>query len=221
MHPARLFRTPCYSLCQELFIKTYQLLSSAHSDAIWGISWTQNDTAISISADGSVKQWSAASGQPHPPNATFPTPHTLAQVSLSVSLDGKKALYNSIEGHTSLWNLENGEIVASFESYVRTVPYSEACTFQIILVYTTTRFFHSTFVFLAWSVSLNPRGETYASTGTSKNVFIHSAQTSNFGERLSTLSSGRNKFGMFCAHVCFKLILQFLFLMWPQQSPDG
>jgi WD repeat-containing protein 61 len=68
---------------------------------------------------------------------------------------------------------------------------------------------------------LNPRGETYASTGTSGNVFIHSAQTSNFGERLSTLSSGRNKFGMFCAHVCFKLILQFLFLMWPQQSPDG
>ena len=56
---------------------------------------------------------------------------------------------------------------------------------------------------LAWSVSLNPHGETYASTGTSGNIFIHSAQTSNFGERLSTLSSGQNKFGMFCAHVCF------------------
>ncbi|KAF8805991.1 WD repeat-containing protein 61 [Phlegmacium glaucopus] len=153
--------------------------SEPHSDAIWGVSWTENDTAISISADGSVKQWSAASGQPHPPNATFPAPHTLAQVSLSVSLDGKKALYNSIEGHTTLWNLENGEVVATFESYVRTGPDSEA----------------------SWSVSLNPQGETYASTGTSGNVFIHSAQTSNFGERLSTLStSGRNKFGMFCAH---------------------
>jgi hypothetical protein len=56
---------------------------------------------------------------------------------------------------------------------------------------------------LAWSVSLNPQGETYASTGTSGNISIHSAQPSNFGERLSTLSSGQNKFGMFCAHVCF------------------
>jgi hypothetical protein len=54
---------------------------------------------------------------------------------------------------------------------------------------------------LAWSVSLNPQRETYASTGISGNVFIHSAQIDNFGERLSTLSSGRNKFGMFCAHV--------------------
>ena len=56
---------------------------------------------------------------------------------------------------------------------------------------------------LAWSVSLNPQGETYASTGTSGNISIHSAQPSNFGERLSTLSSGQSKFGMFCAHVCF------------------
>jgi WD repeat-containing protein 61 len=104
-------------------------LFSAHSDAIWGVSWTEKDTAISISADGSIKQWLAASGQPHPPNAAFPTPHTLAQVSLSVSLDGKKALYNSIEGHTSLWNLENGE-VATFESYAMKMgPDSEACRF--------------------------------------------------------------------------------------------
>ena len=65
-----------------------------------------------------------------------------------------------------------------------------------------TGFFFS-FFFLAWSVSLNPQGETYASTGTSGNVSIHSAQTSNFGERLSTLSSGQSKFGMFCVHVCF------------------
>lgn len=53
----------------------------------------------------------------------------------------------------------------------------------------------------AWSVSLNPRGDTYASTGGSGNVSIHSAQTDNFGERLSTVTSGRNKFGMFCSYV--------------------
>ncbi|KAF8165934.1 WD repeat-containing protein 61 [Crassisporium funariophilum] len=149
-----------------------------HSDAVWGVSWTANDTAISISADGSVKQWSAAAGQPHPPNASFPAPHTLAQVSLSVSPDGKRALYNSIEGLTGLWNLENGEVIGTYESYVRKGEDSEP----------------------SWSVSLNPRGETYASTGASGNVSIHSAQTENFGDRLSMLPSGRNKFGMFCSH---------------------
>ena len=133
---ARLFRTYCrvIHLPRNILKGSSSFLSlslfSAHSDAIWGVSWTENDTAISISADGSIKQWSAASGQPHPPNATFPTPHTLAQVSLSVSLDGKRALYNSIEGHTSLWNLENGEVVATFESYaIKMGPDSEACGF--------------------------------------------------------------------------------------------
>ncbi|KDR84418.1 hypothetical protein GALMADRAFT_237275 [Galerina marginata CBS 339.88] len=152
--------------------------SEPHSDAVWGVAWTANDTAISASADGSVKQWSAAVGQPHPPNATFPTPHTLAQVSLSVSPDGKKALYNSIEGLTCLWNLENGDVTGTFESFVRTNAESEP----------------------SWSVSLNPKGDTYASTGSSGNVLIHSAQADNFGERVATLSSGRNKFGMFCTH---------------------
>ena len=91
----------------------------AHTDAVWGVAWTAKDTVISVSADGSVKQWSAAVGQPHPPNAAFPTPHTLAQVSLSVSPDGTRALYNSLEGLTSLWNLDNGEIIGTFESFVR------------------------------------------------------------------------------------------------------
>ena len=35
---------------------------------------------------------------------------------------------------------------------------------------------------------------------------IHSAQTDNFGERLSTVTSGRNKFGMFCSYVCCYLL---------------
>ena len=129
---ARLFRTYCRVIyLPGNVLKGSSILSPAHSDAIWGVSWTENDTVISISADGSIKQWSAASGQHHPPNATFPTPHTLAQVSLSVSLDSKKALYNSIEGHTSLWNLENGEVVATFESYAdQTGTDSEACKFK-------------------------------------------------------------------------------------------
>ncbi|PPR06106.1 hypothetical protein CVT26_005333 [Gymnopilus dilepis] len=152
--------------------------SEPHSDAVWGVAWTANDTAISVSADGSVKQWSAATGQPHPPNATFPKPHTLAQVSLSVTPDGRRALYNSIEGLTCLWNLENGEVAATFESYARTRDDSEP----------------------SWSVSLHPSGESYASTGGSGNVFIHSAKPENFGERISTLSSGRNKFGMYTTY---------------------
>ncbi|RDB20210.1 WD repeat-containing protein 61 [Hypsizygus marmoreus] len=152
--------------------------SEPHSDAIWGVAWTAVDTAISISADGSVKQWLASTGQHHPPNAPFPAPHTLGLVSLSVSPDGKRAIYNSIEGLTSLWDLTTGEVVGKFESYARTSDDSEP----------------------SWSVSLNPNGETYASCGGSGNVSIHSAQTSNFGERLSTLPSGRHKFGMHCSH---------------------
>ncbi|PPQ92751.1 hypothetical protein CVT25_003860, partial [Psilocybe cyanescens] len=149
-----------------------------HSDAVWGVAWTANDTVISASADGSVKQWSAAIGQPHPPNASFPSPHTLAQVSLSVAKDGNRALYNSIEGLTSLWNLENGEVIGTFESFTRVNEESEP----------------------SWSVSLHTGGDTYASTGGSGNVLIHSARPDNFGERISTLPSGRNKFGMFCSY---------------------
>ncbi|TFK33187.1 WD repeat-containing protein 61 [Crucibulum laeve] len=154
--------------------------SEPHRDAIWGISWTASDNAISISADGSIKQWASASGQPYPANATFPEPHTLAQVSLSVSPDGKKALYNSIEGLTSLWDLGTGDVVGKCESYVRKGEGAEP----------------------SWSISLNPRGDTYAASGGSGNVTIRSAQTEtgNFGEVLSTLPSGRNKFGMFCTH---------------------
>lgn len=55
--------------------------------------------------------------------------------------------------------------------------------------------------FTAWSVSLNPNKETYAATGASGNVAIRSAKAANFGEKLGSLSSGRNKFGMACAHV--------------------
>jgi hypothetical protein len=38
-------------------------------------------------------------------------------VSLSVSPDGTEAVYNSIEGLTSLWDLTTGDIKAKYESY--------------------------------------------------------------------------------------------------------
>ncbi|KAF9463697.1 WD repeat-containing protein 61 [Collybia nuda] len=152
--------------------------SEPHGDAVWGTAWTGADTTISISADGSIKQWSASAGQPHPPNAPFPPKHTLGLVSLSVSPDAQRAIFNSIEGLTSFWDLTTGEITGKYESYVRTGDDTEP----------------------SWSVSLNPKGQTYASCGGSGNVSIRSAEPSNFGTRLSTLSSGRNKFGMYCSH---------------------
>jgi len=102
------------------------------------VAWTQSDTAVSISADGSIKQWTSSSGQPYSiPNSNesnfqVPPPHTLGLVSLSVSQDGRLALYNSLEGLTSLWDLTNGEIVGKFESYVRSGEDAEPCTLSFI-----------------------------------------------------------------------------------------
>ena len=84
---------------------------------MWGVAWTTADTTVSIASDGSIKQWAAISGQPQSPNSQFPAPHTLALVSLSVSPDGTEALYNSIEGLTSIWDLTTGEVKAKYESY--------------------------------------------------------------------------------------------------------
>ncbi|KAJ7682456.1 WD repeat-containing protein 61 [Mycena polygramma] len=153
--------------------------SEPHTDAVWGAAWTAAaDTVVSVSADGSIKQWTSSTGQRHPPNAPFPPPHTLGLVSLSVSPDGNRALYNSIEGLTSLWDLSSGEVAARFESYARGAEGGEP----------------------SWSVSLHPNGETYAATGGSGNVSIYSAQPDTFGQRVASLASGRSKYGMYCQH---------------------
>ncbi|KAL0950397.1 hypothetical protein HGRIS_010355 [Hohenbuehelia grisea] len=152
--------------------------SEPHNDAVWGVAWTQDDNCVSISADGSIRQWTSATGQPHPSDASRPTTHTLGLNSLSVSPDGRRALYNSLEGLTCMWDLQTGELVGKFESFVRSGDDVEP----------------------SWSASLHPNGDTYCSTGSSGNVTVHSAQPNNFGERLSTLSSGRAKFGMRCVH---------------------
>ncbi|KAJ7930110.1 WD repeat-containing protein 61 [Mycena leptocephala] len=88
--------------------------SEPHSDAVWGAAWTASDNVVSVSADGAIKQWASSSGQRHPPNAEFPPPHTLGLVSLSVSPDGTRALYNSIEGLTCLWDCRAGRSAAAW-----------------------------------------------------------------------------------------------------------
>ncbi|KAI0000061.1 WD repeat-containing protein 61 [Russula vinacea] len=144
-----------------------------HGDAVWDICWTAKDNAVvSISADGVIKRWNSTSGQVM---RSIPA-HTLGLVSLSVSADGGHALYNSIDGTTFLWDLEGGAIVGKHESYTRSAGEP------------------------SWSVSLNPKGGTYAATGGSGNVTIHSAEPETFGERRTTMSSGRGKFGMRCSH---------------------
>jgi WD40 repeat protein len=104
----------------------------AHTDAIWGAKWTVADTIISISADGSIKQWSSK-GQPHPPNSNCPSPHVLGLVSLSVTPDGNRAIYNSIEGMTALWDLGSGEVVGKYESYARGSEDAEPCMCRVSL----------------------------------------------------------------------------------------
>lgn len=84
---------------------------------------------MSISADGTISQWSAITGQRHPPNAAPLAPHTLALVSLSVSLDGQRALFNSLEGQTRLLDLETGNVVGTYESYMESSEDAEPCPY--------------------------------------------------------------------------------------------
>lgn len=99
---------------------------TAHTDAVWGMAYTEADTVFSVSADGSIKQW-GATGQAASPNSEFPPPHTLGLVSVSASRDGQRVLYNSIEGLVSLWDVSNNKIAARFESYVRGTGNPEPC----------------------------------------------------------------------------------------------
>lgn len=94
---------------------------------------------MSISADGSASQWSSATGQRHPPNATPLAPHTLALVSLSVSPDGKRALYNSLEGQTWLWDLESGDVIGTHESYLESNEDVEPCSYLLSNLTSTFR----------------------------------------------------------------------------------
>ena len=70
---------------------------------------------MTASADGTIKQWDAVSGQ----LSRAQPAHTHGLVSLDVDATGKRVLYNSLEGFTTLWNLESDEVEGKFESYVR------------------------------------------------------------------------------------------------------
>jgi WD40 repeat protein len=81
----------------------------------------KDNAVVSISADGTANRWNSTSGQViH----TMPA-HPLGLVSLSVSPDGRHALYNSIDGTTFLWDLEGGAIIGKHESFTR--PGAEPC----------------------------------------------------------------------------------------------
>ncbi|KZT29573.1 WD40 repeat-like protein [Neolentinus lepideus HHB14362 ss-1] len=155
------------------YLLALEAKESAHSDAIWGIHFSPTSHIISVSASGQVHAYDSTSGQL---SASAPA-HTLGVTSLSVGTDGKKVLYNTIEGLTCLWDIESGEVLGRWESYRRKGEGGPA-----------------------WSVSLNPSGATYTATGGGGNVTIHSADPPSFGEPQAKLSSGRNKFGMFCKH---------------------
>ena len=48
-----------------------------------------------------------------------------------MSPNGEKVLFNSIEGLTSLWDLQSGEIVGKHESYIRAgADPAEPCMYQ-------------------------------------------------------------------------------------------
>ncbi|KAF8520736.1 WD repeat-containing protein 61 [Hysterangium stoloniferum] len=144
-----------------------------HTDAIWATKWTERDTVVSISADGSIVQWDSQSGQ----QINSLPPHTLGLISLSVSQAGDKALFNSIEGLTRLWDLTGGAVLGTHESFVRASGAAEQSE-------------------PVWAVSLHPNGSTYASTGSDGNVTIRSAVSVNFGSPIQQLSPGKTKFGM-------------------------
>ena len=87
----------------------------AHGDAVWGVRWTQSDSVVSISADGTIKTWDSTSGQV---SHGLPA-HTLGLVSVDTDSSGGKVVYNTLEGLTCLWDLGSGDVVGKFESYAR------------------------------------------------------------------------------------------------------
>ncbi|KAH7104678.1 WD repeat-containing protein 61 [Auriculariales sp. MPI-PUGE-AT-0066] len=143
-----------------------------HSDSIWAAQWASNDTIFSASADGHIIHWDANKMS----KLNTQPPHVLGMVSLDVDETGTLALYNTIEGITSLWDTNQGHKVYKHESFLRTSSQSSEP---------------------AWSVSLHPKGKLYAATGGSGSITIHSATPDAFGSLQRTLSPGRAKFGMF------------------------
>ncbi|KZT38113.1 WD40 repeat-like protein [Sistotremastrum suecicum HHB10207 ss-3] len=174
----------------------------SHLSPVWAASYTsaslQNSpntpsSVFASTATGHLTQFDSTTGA----KLRGLNQHTLAIVSLSTNRVGSRCLFNSLEGVTGIWEVPEGGGPNE----------SEAATEENVTRYESFKGKNQT----AWSVSLHPSGETYASSGQSGNVHIHSAKTAlshssqydsstPFGTPLSTLDSGRARFGMFVKH---------------------
>lgn len=161
---------------------------------------------MSISADGAIIQWDANSGQ----QLHGLPPHTLGLVSLSVSEAGDRAVYNTLEGLTQLWDLIDGSVLGRHESFARDPGATQqiepgVCIYQLcnLIIIHHTRIYAFVISRAVWTVSLHPKGETYASTGGDGKVTIRSAAAADFGTPAQQLLPGKSRFGMSLAHVSF------------------
>lgn len=196
------------------FVHSHDALQS-HTAAIWALAVTPSSDVLSASLDGTLALHASATStplaqsthggdtqmdvdataavQPGTRLRTWPA-QPLAWVSLSVASNGHRALVNSIAGMTMLVDYATGDILGTKQIGEKqsgpgtTDGYAEP----------------------AWSVSLSSSGTTYASTGGSGSVTIHSANPSNsakdgmeqdaFGTRIADIPTGRVKFGLFVDH---------------------
>ncbi|TFK63454.1 WD40 repeat-like protein [Pluteus cervinus] len=149
--------------------------TNPHTDVVAGVRWTPQST-VSISADGSIRQWSPNPGSTYHMNGSLT--HPLGLVSLSSSPDGKHMLWNSVEGVTSLGHMTDEGIAVQCRL---SAPGTKGDS-------------------PAWSVSLHPAGEQYASTGASGNITLRSAKAEDFGAVLSALQPRSQTFGLCCAY---------------------
>lgn len=157
------------------FLQTH-VSEQPHSDQIWSVEWTSSNKVISVSADGTGVCWDVESGKKLHGTPT----HPLGLISVSATSSpnsSEKAVINSVEGTVFLWDLEAQSVTAKRETFNR--EKSEESAF---------------------SVSMHPSGESYASTGNGGTVYVCSTSVDTFGEVQSKLTPTRAKFGMCVKH---------------------
>jgi WD repeat-containing protein 61 len=156
-------------------LRSHSSRYSAHSDATWSLAWAGTDTVLSASADGVLAISASSSGE----RIYSLPPHPVGITSVTTSVDGGLALYNTLDGTVGLVNIDSGTNRLSLARNTRSQ--SER----------------------PWTTSLAPDGQTFASTGKSGGALIHSADSDpSFGEtRLKLLTDGPSSFGVCCAYV--------------------
>lgn len=98
------------------------------------MNWTAKDRVLSVSADGRIIQWDATSGQ----SVSTRPAHPIGISSLSVNPQGTQVLYNSLEGLTTLWDAESGDVLGTHESFARTTEGSEPGSFALPVIDSNT-----------------------------------------------------------------------------------